>query len=139
MRKFRVWCKDRNEWETDICLLSPDGILLHRVRGAWVPLREESHIIEFCTGSKDKNGKEIYEGDIVKMHYFFENHDPVSLGVFEDENEIIGVVEIDALSTYTEYKGNRYDWINYLEEPNEELEVIGNIHDDRKLLNEVEP
>lgn len=86
------------------------------------------------TGLKDKNGKDIYEGDIVKMHYFFENFDNYTLGAYEDEEEIIGIVKIDELSTYTDCPDNRYDWINYLQEPSEELEVIGNIYENPELL-----
>ena len=86
------------------------------------------------TGLKDKNGIEIYEGDIVNMHYFFESYDRETLGAFEDETEVVGVVRIDEMSVYTDCKEGRFDWLNYLEEPTEELEVIGNIYDNPELL-----
>lgn len=86
------------------------------------------------TGLKDKNGVEIYEGDVVNMHYFFENFRPGSLGIFEDEKEIIGTVGIDECGTYTESDSEIYYWFNYLQDPNEELEVIGNIHDNKELM-----
>lgn len=86
------------------------------------------------TGLNDKSGKEIYEGDIVNMHYFFENHDRETLGAFEDEAEVVGVVRIDEMSVYTDCKERRFDWVNYLEEPTEELEVIGNIYANPELL-----
>jgi uncharacterized phage protein (TIGR01671 family) len=95
---------------------------------------EEGWIIAQYTGLKDKNGIEIYEGDIVNMHYFFENYDRETLGAFEDETEVVGVVRIDEMSVYTDCKEGRFDWLNYLEEPTEELEVIGNIYDNPELL-----
>jgi uncharacterized phage protein (TIGR01671 family) len=81
------------------------------------------------TGLLDKNGKRVFEGDIVRMHYFFENHDPYTLGVFEDETEVVGTVRISPLGTYTETENGAYDWGDYLQEPSEELEVIGTISD----------
>lgn len=86
------------------------------------------------TGMEDINGKEIYEGDIVKMHYFFDNFDPYTFGAYEDEKEIIGVVGIDGMGTYTVCDDKKYYWLDYMEYPQEELEVIGNIYDNPELL-----
>ena len=76
-------------------------------------------------GIKDRNGKEIRIGDKIEMHYFFENHDPVTLGAFEDEKLITGIVGVDFWGTYTETSdGKKYYWLHYLEEPEEELEIM---------------
>ncbi len=88
------------------------------------------------TGLKDKHGVKIYEGDIVNMHYFYENFDS-SLGVYEDEKEIIGIIKINEYGVYLETKCNEiYYLCIYVQEPTEELEIIGNIWDAGGLLKE---
>lgn len=86
------------------------------------------------TGLNDKNGKEVCEGDIVRMHYFFENYHPVTLGAFEDEEEIVCKLSITPLGVYFENNNMTGYLCDYLEDPSEELEVIGNIHDTPDLL-----
>lgn len=88
------------------------------------------------TGFYDKNGKEIYENDIINMHYFFDNHDPVSLGVYEDEDEFVGVVKHDLLDGFHIYdiENDSRAYFQWVQDPSEELEVIGNIFNNPELL-----
>ncbi len=85
-------------------------------------------------GVSDKNGKDAFEGDIVKMHYFFTNYNHG--GAFEDEKEIICKLTINPLGLYFESKDMSDYVCNYIQELTEELEVIGNIHDNPELLEE---
>jgi uncharacterized phage protein (TIGR01671 family) len=75
------------------------------------------------TGLKDKNGKEIYEGDMVLMKKQHRSWHTV--------NELSGVVEFDnSLQYIVSHKSDWIDLANY----DYELEVIGNIYETPELL-----
>lgn len=106
-----------------------------------VTLDKEQYIIDPETlgqyiGITDKNDVKIFDGDIVKLHYFFENFDRRTLGVFEDEKVIIAQIKITNLGVMFENSRESGYLCDYLEEPEEELEVIGNIYDSSELLEE---
>jgi uncharacterized phage protein (TIGR01671 family) len=74
------------------------------------------------TGLTDKNGKEIYEGDIVKL-----------------EDEIFTVVfdkGAFGLFKHGEKRGNLYHYYNFCDTAHNPYipEIIGNIHDNPELL-----
>jgi len=72
------------------------------------------------TGLKDKNGVEIYEGDILKIH--------------ENKNGFFEVVFINAYVGGWILKHKDYDVISLGARKQEHCEVIGNIYENPELL-----
>ena len=140
--KFRAWDKKKKtmmpiieidweykevkfrEWESKDCE--------NETVSDWARL-EDTELMEF-TGCKDKNGKEIYEGDMLRYRYSstdfkgaVEFHDKIlKIGWEGDEERFVGFIlrGID--------KDGRV-W--FIAMPNtEDIEIIGNIYENPKLL-----
>jgi len=126
--KFRAWNKKKKKWEED-----PAGIALDIETGIpwWTELGEmmteaKDVILMQCTGIVDRNGREIYEGDIVKV--------PIEL---IEEIGASPVEFIEAIAQVVYKPGSFYiDLSSRMLEINSSCEVIGNIYDGIKEEND---
>ena len=96
----------------------------------WQPITQSYTLLDFyvdsnkftfeqCTGLKDKNGKLIYEGDIVETHDYTTEHSQI---VFDKGCYVLKSKDVaiyDHLSSYEK-----------------QYEIIGNIHENPELLEE---
>lgn len=133
MTRFRVWHTELGRYLKDNeFYINPDGSVYSafesydnkNIRTNYIEnfsrddFDEGYIIVEQYTGLKDKNGKEIYEGDIVEYDWYIRNDKSYKVKervVFDDMGARLGNDRIRNCSN---------------------VEVIGNIHENPDLLEE---
>ncbi len=129
--KFRIWIKDEgrfyDESDDESYLIVPNGNVIYE-SGAYEEdgefFRDTTNqtsnvIVEQYTGLRDKNGKEIYDGDIVEYDYGFGTY-------------VVTYRRYDA--SFVLEDDNREEIIKLVLAGHPFYEVIGNIHENPELL-----
>lgn len=111
--KFNLWDIEREQYYRDVLSLENDKITIW----ATLNIRTSNNVIWLqFTGLKDKNGKEIFEGDIVRC-------DNMTIAIEYSANAFEGIY------LNPKYMHSPLQNKNYLQ-----WEVIGNIYQNPELL-----
>ncbi len=122
--KFRCWDNKENRYvriqNLNFVDNQPSSVSYHKKgHKGFTNTRYPNFILEQYTGLKDRNGKEIYEGDIVTMEYDLDDleSDDYYLITFSNGCFRVGNGYVNEAGPYLS------DW-----------QVIGNIHENLELI-----
>ena len=125
--KFRAWDKKQKSFINGFNMIgfsTGQGAPKRKLQRFDTYWDEEEVVIMQYTGLKDKNGKEIYEGDICI----------VSLSYFKIKDEKATVIFHNGAFQF------QYGCEKFFSKPHDawdKVEVIGNIHDNPELLGKI--
>lgn len=124
---FRGKRIDNGEWTFGSLLIGRTDTCIWNYTEVFAKDIDRSTVGQF-TGLTDKNGKKIFEGDIIKIVPDYDYSDDYSISKVYSYNGIFCV----------DYHGDDFDStaLGFLEDylPDGDFEVIGNIHDNPELL-----
>lgn len=111
---FRVWDENKKSYRDDYDIQKDGQVTLRNMfNGFDITKHPDRYVIEQCTGIRDKNGKLVFEGDVI--HYHIETNN----GEVIEENI--------AMNWYPNCMG--FDAWQEADVIESDGEIIGNIHE----------
>ena len=126
--KFRAWDSHKKKYREDFAITSW-GLPFDFYEGCFDEgqmYERERYVLEMFTGLKDKNGTEIYEGDILHIwSTFYEQNMPIAKVFW---NTTLSKFDIKVPT------GLYHPWLSNAHRKGWNLEIIGNIHQNKELM-----
>lgn len=122
--KFRAWTEEGEVMYYDVYPFKDDTLLLSYDEIAFDEVPASDFILMQSTGLKDKNGVEIYEGDIVRYECCFESY--VEEVIYDDKHCNFGTIDKDEKTFSFDALISDFDVDCF--------EVIGNKYENPELL-----
>jgi uncharacterized phage protein (TIGR01671 family) len=122
--KFRVWSKDRKMFVMDG--MSVEDIQEDATHSVHLPMliKQEECVWQQYTGLKDRNGQEIYEGDLINFSWQAGYKE-----FYDDKNQEVFYNNESASFVFGKDKSCMLDRVVY-----DTLEVVGNVFENPELL-----
>lgn len=128
--KFRAYSKKKNTF-TNYQIVDDMLYFMDKFSGVWIrDDNQDRFALMQSTGLFDKNRKEIFEEDIVNCGYLFNGSPFDELDEYEEEK---GVVKFLNCGFNIKFKNDTNLFI-YIMESCEDIEVIGNIYENKELI-----
>lgn len=123
--KFRAWDTEKKEMAdvTDMSFSDDEIHLMDKECRMWVTVKDYIAIPMQCTGLTDKNGKEIYEGDIILA------------GHYKWKSKVVWDEKCARFIGLTNDKDVNIVYVDMVDKDDKSaVEVIGNIYENPELL-----